>query len=103
MPEIFLLILIEMFGMTLSPRRFKNADQWSMLALLIVVLDLTFFWQHVAPKSLLLSIRVEDYLRKNCSMPLRPLKSKSSRTLAYSNGCHVYLGGFEFRLNPSTD
>jgi hypothetical protein len=79
-----------------------------MLALLMVVLGLTSFWQHVAPKSLLLSGRVVlswgagDYLRRDCSTPLGPLKSISSRTPTYYNGCHVCLaGGSEFRLNPS--
>jgi hypothetical protein len=59
MPETFLQILIEMFGLTLSLRRFQDAEQRSMLGL-------TSFWQHVAPKSLLLSIVAEDYLRRDC-------------------------------------
>ena len=74
MLEIFLLILIEMFGLALSRRRAQNAEQRSMLALLTVVLDLTSFWQHVARKSLLLRRVAEDYLRRDCLRPLRPLK-----------------------------
>ena len=90
---LFLLILIERFGLTLSPRRFQDAEQRSMLALPTAVWGLMSFWQHVAPKSLPLSGKAEDYLRRDCSTPLWPLKSTSSRTPAYSNGCHVYLAG----------
>ena len=103
MSEISLLILIEMLGLTLSPRRFQDAEQRSMLALVMVVLGLTSFWQHVGPKSLLLSGAAEVYLRRNCSMLLPLLKSTSLRTPAYFNGCHVCLGGSEFRQNPSTE
>ena len=66
MSDIFLLILIKMFGMNLSPRRIQNVEQRSMLALVTEVLGLTSFWQRVAPKSLLLSTGAEDYLRRDC-------------------------------------
>ena len=49
--EMFLLILIKIFGLTLSPRRIQNAEQKSFLAFLARVLDPMSFWQHVTPKS----------------------------------------------------
>ena len=47
--EMFLLTLIKIFGLTLSPRRVQDAEQKFILALLARVLGPMSFWQHVAP------------------------------------------------------
>ena len=104
MREILLLILFEIFGLTLSPRRIENAEQVSKLALLMLALTLTSFWRRVAPSSLLLSGVAGEYLRRDCSTPSEDLERITSRMPAYSNGCHVCLAsGSESRLNPSTE